>query len=229
MKKILLFVAAMFAGVSMSAQLKGDMSISGNFLFDTGKTVATTKAGSTTSTDKTPQPLQFGAGVSFGYFVAENCEINLGLGYDLTRKWLNYADTDANKKHYDFTNGFSLTPGFKYYVSLVDDVFYYTPNVYLGLGFNFGKTHTSDTETTKKENLPFVFSAGLDVASFEIKPSYNVGITFSLGGIYYTNSTVKYEIGSGDNLIKFKSTESNFNISLDDFFTPKIGVKFYFF
>lgn len=229
MKKILLFAAALFAGVSMSAQLKGDMSVSGNFLISSGNHVSTTSAGSSTTTVKEPENFQFGLGASFGYFVAENCEVSLGLNYGLDREWLNWDDKDAKKKLYDSTNKITFTPGFKYYFSLVDDLFYYTPNVYFGLGFNAGKTQVSDTETVKKESLPFVFDLGLDVAAFEIKPSYNVGITFSLGGIYYTKQSAKWETGSGDSLVKHKESTSDFNISLDNFFIPKIGVKFYFF
>ena len=229
MKKILLFAAALFAGVSMSAQLKGDMSISGNFLISTGNQVSTTSAGSSTTTVKEPDLFKFGLGASFGYFVADNCEVSLGVNYGLSREWLNWDDEDAKKKLYDSTNKISFTPGFKYYVSLVDDLFYYTPNVYIGLGFNAGKTQVSDTETVNKENLPFVFDLGVDVAAFEIKPSYNVGITFSLGGIYYSNTSAKWETGSGDTLTKYKSSTSDFKVSLDNFFTPKIGVKFYFF
>ena len=229
MKKILLFAAALFAGVSMSAQLKGDMSVSGNLLVSTGNQVSVTSAGNTTTNVKKPDLFEFGLGASFGYFVAENCELSLGLNYGLEREWTNWVDSDAKKKLYDSTNKITFTPGFKYYVSLVDDVFYYTPNVYLGLGFNSGKTQISDTETVKKESLPFVFDLGLDVAAFEIKPSYNIGITFSLGGLYYTNMSAKWETGSGDSLVKHKESVSEFKISLDNFFTPKIGVKFYFF
>lgn len=229
MKKILLFAAALFAGVSMSAQLKGDMSISGTFLLSGGNQVSTVSAGSSTTTVKKPEALNFGLGVSYGYFVAENCEVSLGLNYGLDRVWTNWDDSDAKKKLYDFTSQFTLTPGFKYYVSLVDDLFYYTPNVYLGFGFNSGSTQVSETETVKKDQLPFVFNLGLDLASFEIKPSYNIGITLTLGGIYYTNKSYKYEEGSGDTLVKYTKTESAFKMSLDQFFSPKIGVKFYFF
>lgn len=228
MKKIVLFAAALFACVSMSAQLKGDMSISGNLMFNAGNEVGTVKYGTQTETVKKPNPITFGVGVSYGYFVAENCELSLGVDFDFKREWTNWEDSEASKL-YDYTNAFSLTPGFKYYVSIVDDLFYYTPNVYMGLGFNFGKTQTSSTETVKKEDLPFVFGLGVDLVAFEIKPSFNIGITFTLGGLYYTNETVKYEEGSGDSLIKFKYTKNDFKFGFESFLTPKIGVKYYFF
>ena len=229
MKKILLLAATLFAGVSMSAQLKGDMSITGNLNFSGGNTVTTTTAANSTNTQKNPDVSQYGLGASFGYFVAENCELSLGLNYGLSREWTNWSDNDAKKKLFDSKNKLTVTPSFKYYVSIVDDLFYYTPNVYMGLGFQSGKSQISESETKQIENLPFVFDLGLDLASFEIKPSYNIGITFSLGGIYFTNESYKIEEGSGDTYTKIKWSRNTFDISLDRFLSPKIGVKFYFF
>ena len=228
MKKIVLFAAALFACVSMSAQLKGDMSISGNLMFNAGNQTSTTQFGTSTETVKKPNPIDFGAGISYGYFVAENCEISLGVDFALQREWTNWQDSEASKL-YDVNNSLSLTPGFKYYVSIVDDLFYYTPNVYMGFGLNFGSTQTSATETVKKENLPFVFGLGVDLVAFEIKPSFNFGSNFSLGGLYYTNETVRYETGSGDSIVRYKSTKNDFKFGFESFLTPKIGVKYYFF
>ena len=252
MKKLFIMMAALFAGVSMSAQMKGDMSISGNFGIGTGNSVATTNYSNVTTTVKAPKGIDFNIGASYGYFVADNLEVSLGLYYGLYRIQNNWMDTDTNKKFYDMKNSFTIAPQLKYYLSIVDDVFYYTPSFKIGYSFESGKSQLDENTTVdykwELEGLPGVgfggprtFTIGLDLVSFEYKPSYNIGINFSLGGIYYKNVSYKYE--ADDSKDTAKVSDNSFSLGFDTtvrkddkddkddrtFLTPTIGVKFYFF
>lgn len=226
MKKLLFAAAAMFACVSMSAQLKGDMSISGNFGIGTSSKTGTTIMGSSTTETVEKDPFTFDLGVNFGYFVVEKLEVSLGLGYDMSR-YQNNQNTDSDKEFFDTKGKFSIAPGAKYYVSIVDDIFYYTPGLRFGFGFNSG-TRQIDEKTTEEMHLPFVFDLALDLLAFEVKPSYNFGIGFSLGGLYYTSESVNYEEGSGDTLVKYKESENTFKLGFKSL-APTISVKWYFF
>lgn len=238
MKKLFIMMAALFAGVSMSAQMKGDMSISGNFGIGTGNSVATTNYSNVTTTVKAPKGVDFNIGASYGYFVADNLEVSLGLYYGLYRIQNNWMDTDTNKKFYDMTNSFTIAPQLKYYLSIVDDVFYYTPSFKIGYSIEGGKSQLDENTTVdytwELDGLPGVgfggprtFTIGLDLVSFEYKPSYNIGINFSLGGIYYDNVSYKYE--ADDSKDTAKVSDNSFNLGFDSVLTPTIGVKFYFF
>lgn len=236
MKRLFIMMAALFAGVSMSAQMKGDMSLSGNFGIATGNSVATINSSNVTTTVKEPKGVNFNIGASYGYFVADNLEVSLGINYGLYRIQNNWM-ADTNKKFYDMTNTFTITPQVKYYVSIVDDVFYYTPSFKLAYSVEGGKSQVDENTTIdyvwQVDGLdidfggPKTFTVGLDLVSFEYKPSYNIGINFSLGGIYYENVSYKYE--DDDSKDSAKLSDNSFDFGFNTNLVPTIGVKFYFF
>lgn len=240
MKKLFIMMAALFAGVSMSAQMKGDMSMYGNLGINSGNVVSTASAGGVTTTVKAPKGIDFSIGAGFGYFVADNLEVSLGLRYGLYRIQNNWEDVTATKKFYDMTNSFTIAPQLKYYVSIVDDVFYYTPSLKIGFTIEGGKSQIDENTTEKYSytlsyngeqispigyNSPTTFAIGLDLVSFEFKPSYNIGVNFSLGGIFYENVSYKYE----EDGVVAKASDNTFSFGFDSVLTPTIGVKFYFF
>jgi hypothetical protein len=135
------------------------------------------------------------------------------------------------------TNTFTITPQVKYYVSIVDDVFYYTPSFKLAYSVEGGKSQVDENTTIdyvwQVDGLdidfggPKTFTVGLDLVSFEYKPSYNIGINFSLGGIYYENVSYKYE--DDDSKDSAKLSDNSFDFGFNTNLVPTIGVKFYFF
>lgn len=227
MKKIMIMAAALFACVSMSAQMKGDKTIYGNLGFSGGGGSTTVTGGSTTVTEKDKDPFNFNIGVGFGYFIADKLELGIALDYGL-KKTENEWTTD-DKKFYNLENAFTITPSLKYYAPIVDETFFYTPGVNFGLGFNSGKEQQNENTTVKMDDKPFVFSLGVDLLAFEFKPSYNIGINVSLGGIYFANASINYEEQSGDTTLKYKFSGNSWKIGFDTVFAPTIGFKYYFF
>lgn len=177
MKKINLFVALLFAASSLFAQTAGDMFISGSlnlggssdgssdsytYEYDGDENMDATKINYPVSN------LNFSISPEFGYFVADNCLLKIGLGYEMDRLWNEDSyDLWENEKapknplykkygkywdnedeewedvygvpFYDWKHLFTIRPAFHYYVAITEN-FYYTPGVSLTLGFGSYKS-----------------------------------------------------------------------------------------
>ena len=68
MKKIILMIAALTAGLTMAAQQKGEMSVTGTLLLSGGSTKVEMSASGSTQTSKSTNPFAFNLGAGFGYF-----------------------------------------------------------------------------------------------------------------------------------------------------------------
>ena len=185
----------------------------------------------------------FSISPEFGYFIADNCLLKLGLGYDFTRSisyydfweedktpinpiYNKYGKRYDNEKNewvnlygvpfYNFTNLFTITPAFHYYVAITEK-FYYTPGVSLTLGAgsyktqdweskeSFDKNYTSGKwddddwdyyyDNRKKEcdkdlNITaFRFSLNLHLLAFELRPAEHYAITLSAGEFGYIHNS----------------------------------------
>lgn len=226
MKKIMIMVAALFACVSMSAQMKGDKTIYGNLGFGGGS--YSYSEGSITGKVSNPDGFNFDIGVGFGYFITDKVEIGLQVGFDHFKKQNNldeYLEDSSIKKLYNTESTFSLVPSLKYYAPIVEETVYYTPGVSLGFGFNSGKIQAEETITVDDDTQPFVFALGIDLLAFEFKPSYNIGINVSLGGFYFRQESIDYDIEG----THFKTSTTEWAFDIDSIFSPTIGFKYYFF
>lgn len=222
MKKILVFAAAMFAAVALSAQEKGDMYISGTFNVSTGNTVEAQG----TTTVKTPGVTRFGIAPEFGIFVIDGLEVNVGVGYSLEKKQNNldavYIDPTV-KPLYDNTNMFGIRAGLNYHVKICD-MFYWAPGVKFLLDFGSTRSQVSVSETSKLgSNTDFTFRVSM--LKFEFRPGQHFGIAFEAGNLDYTTSTVK-EPDPIDNTKEYKTRNNNFNWNLN--YGAQIGFKYYF-
>lgn len=222
MKKILVFAAAMFAAVALSAQEKGDMYISGTFNVSTGNTVVAQG----TTTVKTPGATTFGIAPEFGIFVIDGLEVNVGVGYSLEKKQNNleevYIDPTV-KPLYDNKNMFGIRAGLNYHVKICD-MFYWAPGVKFLLDFGSTTRQASVSETSKLDsNTDFTFRVSM--LKFEFRPGQHFGIAFEAGNLDYTTSTTKTP-DPLDNTKETKRRINNFDWELN--YGAQIGFKYYF-
>lgn len=170
MKKITFFAVLLFAASSLFAQTAGDMFVSGSFNISGGTSGESYQyyyddelSGGYKGLSETDPIKDFNFSITpeFGYFVADNCLLKIGLGYDLGRSLGDYdiwGDSKAPKNplyqqygkywdsedeewdkvyavpFYSWTHLFTIRPAFHYYVAITDN-FFYTPGVSLTLGF----------------------------------------------------------------------------------------------
>ncbi|MBQ8722061.1 MAG: hypothetical protein IJY67_07960 [Paludibacteraceae bacterium] len=166
MKKITLFAALLFAASSLFAQTAGDMFISGSLGLAGGTDGSNYEylyEGDIEEGYRQVDVKDFSFSITpeFGYFVADNMLLKLGLSYNINRS-LAYQESregvenpnnslyrpsgkywyDEKKEYvntysanfYDYTHLFSIRPAFHYYLTITEN-FYYTPGVSLDLGF----------------------------------------------------------------------------------------------
>ena len=153
MKKVFLAVLVLALPVALSAQEKGDMFISGNFAIDAGGSKSTTGNVSV----KNPSPLTFEIAPQFGYFVVDRLEVDLALGYSLTRTKTG-TDADGNNL-FRRNNVFEISPGVT-------------------------STDLSQSSSTKNGLTTFGFS--LSALAFEFRPVEHIGVTFRAGALSYS-------------------------------------------
>lgn len=221
MKKIFLLIAATTLSVAAMAQQKGEMSATGTFMITGGNSSTHTNISGSTTTAKTNNPLTFNIGAGFGYFVADNVEVSLGLYYGLNREKNSHSTTDNN--FFDSNSSFSIKPEIAYYVPLSAGKFFWTPGFELGLQFNSAKEQINK-ETTNKVTQPFEFSLGLNILAFEFRPWEHIGFNLSLGGLYYNTSSAKADVGGN----QIKTVTHDISFGFDNLFYPELGIKFIF-
>ena len=103
-----------FLGVTaLSAQNQGDMYISGSI----GMNGSSSKLTAGNTTVKSPGGFQMSITPQFGYFIIDNLELHLGLGYSFTKE----PDDDKSSTN---TSLFVINPGVNYYLPIVENKFF---------------------------------------------------------------------------------------------------------
>ena len=133
MKKIIIFIAAIAFGVTVSAQHKGDFSVGGALGVSGGSFKTTVKYIGKSTSESTPSTVDFILNPYFNYFVIDNLELNAGLGYSMKREFYD-KDEDTGKNYYTFTHTALFQIGAHYFVPLVGGILYYTPGINVGFG-----------------------------------------------------------------------------------------------
>lgn len=187
MKKITFFAVLLFAASSLFAQTAGDMFVSGSFNISGGTSGESYKSyyedelsyGYKGLSETNPiKDFNFSITPEFGYFVADNCLLKIGLGYDLGRsldgyniwgdskvpknplyqqfgKYWDSEEEEWDKEYavpfYSWTHLFTIRPAFHYYVAITDN-FFYTPGVSLTLGFGNFKSEQWQTPKSYDED-----------------------------------------------------------------------------
>lgn len=221
MKKIFLFFATIVVSVSMMAQQKGEMSLSGTLLISGSNSVVATNVDGQTTTEKNSGPVSFDLGVGFGYFVADNVKLGIGLCYGLDRS-KNSAST-SEYTFFDSSSSFTIKPEIAYYVPLTRNRFFWTPAFAMGFGFNSTKSQMDKTTVTTMKD-PFLFTLGVDILAFELRPWKHLAFDFSFGGLYYKTSSIQ----SSSDLVSVKTVTHNITFGFSDYFSPTLGVKYIF-
>lgn len=131
-----------------------------------------------------------GLGFDFGYFAAKNLNIGAGVAYTI-------AAGDS------VVHTLTLGPSLSYYVKLCDK-FYYIPG--LDLAFVYGNTDGI--------NMPG-FGVGLNLGSFEFRPTPHFGFAVNLLSFTYMYFSVEGYYGING---------VNFNLGIN----PSAGLNYYF-
>lgn len=209
MRKILLSIVAIVAvAFSASAQQKGESYFGINLDYDTSKTWSKVTVHSAYVDDKDfeevlPGGDNFGMGLEYGIFVADNLLLKAHIGYGF------------DKAGDDISHSLNITPGLAYYVRLAHG-FYYTPNISVGYGMSM----------TKQSDNSYLAANGL-VAEFqplavEFRPTERFAMTVSLSSLQYVFLTTDTEL---------LGTPASMDVSALSFSLLKnaqVGFKFYF-
>ncbi|MGM9763909.1 MAG: hypothetical protein ACI3ZQ_07815 [Candidatus Cryptobacteroides sp.] len=239
MKKVILIFAAMVASATMFAQQKGDMYIQGNLGLGLTSSVnnlsTSAKAGSEKHTGLTSDAnnlFNFGIAPKFGYFVADNLEVNVALKYNLGLNGNSgYEKVDDEKTDGTPSNAtvhtFMVTPGVSYYLPLISGKLYYTPA--FGVGFGMMATASKVGSTTESGDPVFAFGFNLDLAAFEYRFNSKMALTANFAGFEYLLGT-KTETNSttvAGTEIKASAT-ANANAISFGLGNVTVGFKYYF-
>lgn len=215
MKRIAIVCALLcILGVTaLNAQNQGDMYISGSI----GMAGKSTKVTAENTTVKSPGGFQMSITPQFGYFIIDNLELHLGLGYSFQK------EPDVNDPDYKSstnTGMFVINPGISYYVPIVENKFFYAPGLDLGVGFG---SQNYKTETSKEKLFGVTnFYISLSLLSFEYRPVHNFGISFRAGDLTY--SLMSYKQTLGNETVKRTVNDFNFGINLG----ASLGFRYYF-
>lgn len=139
--------------------------------------------------------LNFNIAPEFGYFVADNLKIGASISYGIESA--DYA-----------THTLSVLPNIAYYVKVCNN-FYYTPGLELGFAAGF----------SEDISMPG-FGLGVNLGSFELRPTEKFGISINLLSLSYVVLTYNDK----DYGVRFNTNAVNFNLGI----SPSIGVKCYF-
>lgn len=219
MKKVILFAAALLVCGAMSAQQKGDMSVSGTIGVSGGSSRTSIKVNTTTNKgDRVPNDAQFNFGAEFGYFLFDNFKLSIGMGYGLTSTPTVQDKDDKWLK--DHQNVFTIGPSVAYYVKIVDGL-YYTPEV--GFYGAFGNYKEKTTDATVKTKFSG-FALGINFAAVEFRPLDHFGFAASLFSLQYANLKHTDE----DKALDIKTTTRVSNVGVNFILNPTVCVRYYF-
>lgn len=221
MKRFLLTIATLTAGVILSAQNKGEMSLTGTLLLSGSNSVVATNVDGQTTTLKNAGPASFDVGAGFGYFVTNNIELGIGLYYGVERQKNSFSTSD--NFFYDSSSSFTVRPEVSYHAPLVLGKFFWVPALEMGLGFQSTKSQI-DKETTTTVSDPFLFTVGLDILAFELRPWKHLAFDFSIGGVYYRTSTAK----TSTDVASIKTITHDVTFGFSNSFSPRLGIKYIF-
>ena len=186
MKKTVLLSFAMLMGVASFAQKKGDMSIGGTFATDFGSYTMSSSMDGYGSSEKISFGTSFEIGGEYGYFVADNVRLGLGVTFPFSSTPFDKVDGKWLK---DKTTEFEVNPNVAYYVKLADR-FYYTPEI--GMLYQGGTIKTqlspSDTESAQVST----WGGYINLLAFEFQASERIAIGVTFGGVAAYSSLYTY-------------------------------------
>lgn len=210
MKKLLFSLIAL-TGLALTTQAqteKGTWTLGGDVELNTGKVDGNPKS----NVNWTVQP-------TVGYFVAHNIEVGTGIGYSYDKTY-SLSTVGAVTTGESFkTTAFIVSPYVRGYKDITEQFKFFGQ---LSVPMSFGKDKTGDingdnfVKTGSENNVGVALSPG-----FAFFPSKKNSVSNSLLMVSATMTFVIKML-----TVTKLETLKNFNIGAN-FFTPKIGVKFY--
>lgn len=174
MKKQLITLLLLTTTLTLSAA-KGEKFISAklsaNFKKETTDYISSTPT-ATLSTSQ--QNFTIGAGSEFGYFIADNFKVGIGLSGAYSA-----IETDNQVSTESSSFAIALSPNIAYYVRITDR-FSYTPE--LGANFSLGKGYSDDVELNAKS-----WDIYLKFIAFEFRISERFALGVDYGSIGYSS------------------------------------------
>lgn len=197
---------ALLGGVIFSSQAQteqGKFIVGGNVSYSTSKSDA---AGAKSSHNFSIVP-------NVGYFVSDNIAVGTGIGYESNK--LDRA-SEVGK-----SEAFVVSPFGRYYVPVADKFKFFGQ---LSVPMAFGNTKETDEQLKVGDKTGSSTSIGVALApGFAYFPSSKIGIEFALNGVSYNHYRLEDRDG---NDIKGSGSD-DFSIGTN-FFSPRIGIQFYF-
>ena len=213
MRKIITFSITMLICTASFAQKKGSMYVGGTLGLSTGTETTTIKSDGYKISETNPSTTEFLIGADFGYFIANNLRLSVGISVPLTSK--PYGKID-NEWAYSTITLCAINPNIAYYLKLVDR-FYYTPEV--GVNFHFGGLSQKVKGSQDLSLGCWGVGAYLKFASFEFKVTDKIALGLNFGSLSYNSMNVNQK--------EFKDSLalSSFNFSLN---SAEASFKYYF-
>ena len=197
---------ALLGGVIFSSQAqteKGKFIVGGNVYYNSSKSDA---EGAKATQDFSILP-------NVGYFVSDNIAVGTGVGYQSAKS---NVPSDYGKEQ-----AFVVSPFGRYYVPLADKFQFFGQ---LSVPMAFGTTKATDEQLKVGDKTGSSTSIGVALSpGFAYFPSSKIGIEFALNGASYNHYTLEDRDG---NDIKGQGSD-DFSIGTN-FFSPRIGIQFYF-
>ena len=206
MRKTLLTIIAVAAlAFSASAQQKGEQYVGLNLDYNTGTSsllVNINNRYDDKSTSRAGDNL--GAGIDYGYFVANNLLLKAHIGYGYEKQGI------------DISHSLNIAPGLAYYVKIANG-FYYTPNISVAYAMSSTK-QTDDSYFTLNG-----FGVELQPFAVEFRPIKRFAMNISLASLPYV-----YLMGKIDTGDLLDATIDVNGFSFDLLANAQIGFKLYF-
>ena len=212
MKRILLLSIAMLMGIASFAQKKGDMYVSGFFSTEFGRYKSSTTMDGYSSSGWYSHDSFFEIGAEYGYFVADNIRLSMGVSFPFSSS--PSSDEDGEEFKYNVTS-LSVSPNIAYYVKLADKC-YYTPTA--GLVYEKTKMKTKGSDLYASSSRATSWGGYINIIAFEFKVSDKFAIGINAGGVAAFSTKYSY---SED--LKYKVNEF-----ICDFSHGSVNFKLYF-
>lgn len=171
MKRLILITLVMCIGMTLSAQQKGDLYLSGIMSASAGKQIFQLDDEEDLGLDSQPMQASFGIGTELGLFIKDNLKLGFALSMPFSSAPYDYEDGEWLKIK---SIGFGFNPNISYYVKLTNNL-YYTPEI--GVSLEAGTIKEPLRGGEKHIDGYFGWQVYLSFLAFEFK----VSDTFSLG------------------------------------------------
>ncbi len=209
---------------------KGSFALTADFGYTGGSQSWSWQAGNGMNTLTQPNNTTISFMVGADYFVLDNLEVGLGLGYANQRSRARPNVDAFGNALYQNIGLFTIAPNVGYHFPLCSWL-HYVPKLEFSIGFGSNTTDIAvQPQQLKQTGTSNQFTINLALVNFEILVNKNVSLTLNLGGFSYDSlklNNVPNPNGAVDaagNVILATQTQTNigFNLINGGFFGARI-------